>query len=146
LENAKQWLVPATFNNTLIASYYGSDEQSHIKYAPDTNPSSVSTKVGLLSYERYSVLQNNGIDVSTAEQKPWYFMNPIHWEYDTSSWYMTAMDKDQYGHSFEPNSTGFDVRPVIHLKEGFAISGGSGTEFDPYTLTDPATAIPADFP
>jgi hypothetical protein len=88
----------------------------------------VKAKVGLLSIPQYQSLKGTGV-LNRFLGSEWFLMNPAH---AGSYYYIFGVDSEG---SLVGNWNSKEVHPVVYLKPGMVISGGSGNEVSPYTLT-----------
>lgn len=97
----------------------------------------VKAKVGLLSIPQYQSFKDTGV-LNRFLGSEWFLMNPAH---AGSYYYIFSVDSEG---SLVANSKSKEVHPVIYLKPGMVISGGSGNEVSPYTLTSGLSSSNAD--
>ncbi|MEK3719932.1 cadherin-like beta sandwich domain-containing protein [Paenibacillus sp. FSL H8-0034] len=88
----------------------------------------VKALVGLLSIPQYQSLVGTGV-LNRFLGSEWFLMNPAH---AGSDYYIFSVDSEG---SLVANWNSKEVHPVVYLKPGMVISGGSGNEVSPYTLT-----------
>ncbi|WP_240421694.1 cadherin-like beta sandwich domain-containing protein [Paenibacillus periandrae] len=88
----------------------------------------VKAKVGLLSIPQYQLLKGTGV-LNRFLGSEWFLMNPAH---AGSDFYIFSVDSEG---SLVANWNSKEVHPVVYLKPGMVISGGSGNDVSPFTLT-----------
>ena len=86
------------------------------------------------SCKTFSTYQSN---YSTCKNSDWMYIND-YWRtlspFSGDSSGVFSVDSDGYVRSYNAHNTGLAVRPTVTLSSEVQITGGTGTESDPYTL------------
>ena len=161
------WNLGGTPNNkSSTASQFYSAERSSTVYSG--HATTWTGKVGLMYPSDYGYATAGGSTTSRAsclakELYSWdsssysdcknndYLFDSSHWQ-----WTITPYSGDSYfvflvrGYGYVSNGSAYytdsnyGVRPAVFLKSSISISGGSGTETDPYTLGDTGSTSKED--
>ena len=152
------WNLGGTPNNTSsTASQFYSAERGTTTYSG--HATTWTGKVGLMYPSDYGYATAGGSTTSRAsclakELYSWdsssysdcknndYLFDSSHWQwtitpYSGYSYYVFGVSDGGYVSRYYADYTdsGHGVRPAVFLKSSISISGGSGTETDPYTLS-----------
>ena len=141
------WNLGNVRNSTSVNDYYNSERSSSSNsgYSGITSTTRWVGKVALIYPSDYGFSVSDGTMLSRAT----CLTNLDEWGFDYSDcmnntwlngYYWTITEEsqcvyiDSYGLGFSSNADDADVRPSLYLKSSIAITGGEGTESNPYTL------------